>query len=258
MIYTYKFSEDTKEFLYKEEAFLDPLESELQETEIYLLPADSTFTPCELKEKDKHAIVWNGSEWIYVEDHRQKRDTGGVVIEGTGTPYWMEEDTYESQPRYMTTLGSLPDNALLTKPEKPIELLIKESRSKVDSYTHGAIIRGFDYTINGEQLHFSYDIEDQQNFSDTYNAISMKKLMGVQNLPDTIEWNGWRNYVSSESKGELVVLTLDADLFIELYTQGAFVHKQTFLEIGKQRKKLIEGCTTKEELNNLLVEWNLA
>lgn len=51
--------------------------------------------------------------WDYVEDHRQGK--------GRGTPYWLpaEGDDYTSPPRYMGTLGPLPDGAVTERPEKP-------------------------------------------------------------------------------------------------------------------------------------------
>lgn len=114
---TYKFDEQMKEFLYAEEAFLDPLETEQQGKEVYLLPADSTFT-APLEAKEGYAVCWNGTAWEYVEDHRQKRDRGGVPIEGTGTAYWLPGDTWQSQARYMKELGPLPEGAVTVKPEK--------------------------------------------------------------------------------------------------------------------------------------------
>lgn len=147
----------------------------------------------------------------------------------------------------------------LVNPKEP-EPTFKEVKaaalSRIDFATSAAILDGFNYTIDSEELHFSYDTEDQQNFSDTFNAISMKLLMNVQNLPDTIDWNGWRNH-TSDFKGELVVLTLTPEMFLELYTSGALVHKSINLEIGKQRKQAIESCTSVEEINTLLAEWNL-
>lgn len=141
-------------------------------------------------------------------------------------------------------------------PKQPISELRTAALSRIDSVTSTAILAGFDYTINGETLHFSYLAEDQQNFSDTFNGVAMKKLMGVKELPETIDWNGWKN-PTPESKGELIVLTLTPESFIALYTQGAFVHKQTHLEIGKQRKKAIEAATSAEEINKLLEEWEV-
>ena len=128
---TYKFDRETKEFLYAEEAFLDPLETEQQGQPVYLLPADSTFT-APLESKDGYAVVWNGEAWESIEDHRPARDKGGVIMEGSGTPYWLPGDTYESPARSMTELGPLPKGAMLMKPEKPAAVLAAELQA---SYT---------------------------------------------------------------------------------------------------------------------------
>lgn len=141
-------------------------------------------------------------------------------------------------------------------PELTLSELRTAALSRIDSATSAAILAGFDYTIEGETLHFSYDQFDQSNFSDTFNGVAMKKLMDIEELPETIDWNGWRNH-DSENKGELVVLTLTPESFLALYTQGALVHKQTYLEIGKQRKKAIESAETVEEINNLMQEWEI-
>ena len=122
---TYKFDHETKEYLHAEEAFLDPLESKAQGKPVYLLPADSTFT-APLKAKEGYAVCWNGMVWKYIEDHRQKYDTGGTLIKDTGTPYWMPKDNWQTPARYMKDLGKLPDGAVLNKPEKPIEVVAEE------------------------------------------------------------------------------------------------------------------------------------
>lgn len=144
----------------------------------------------------------------------------------------------------------------LTFSEPTFDEVRTTALSHIDSVTSSNILAGFDYKINNEILHFSYNHEDQLNFSDTFNGIAMKKLMGVEDLPETIDWNGWRNPTES-SKGELVVLTLTPEDFLTLYTKGALIHKQTHLEIGKQRKKLINDAITIEEINSLLKEWNI-
>lgn len=127
---TYRFNPETKEFLIAEVAFLDPLETKRQGKNIYLLPADSTFTE-PLEPKPGHAVVWNGTAWEYVEDHRRTRDKGGVIVEGSGTPFWMPGDTWKSQPRYMKELGKLPEGAMLEKPEKPLDTLREEKLSEL-------------------------------------------------------------------------------------------------------------------------------
>ena len=125
-MYVYRFDPVTKEYLGKEEAFRDPLESQKQGKNVWLLPADSTFTEPDMTPHGM-ALVWQGTHWQQVEDHRQKRDGGGVVIDGSGTPYWLKGDTWESPARYMTELGPLPEGALLERPEKPAEVVAEEA-----------------------------------------------------------------------------------------------------------------------------------
>lgn len=100
----YKYNEKTKEYIRTEQAQLDPLETKKQQKNIYLLPANATFTkPPEAQEK--FARVWNGEAWEQVEDNR-------------GVEYWLPEDTYGSPAREMKELGALPEGATLTPPEQ--------------------------------------------------------------------------------------------------------------------------------------------
>ena len=237
---TYKYHSETKEYLYAEEAFLDPLESEQQGRDVYLLPADSTFT-VPLEAKDGYAVCWNGTTWEYVEDHRQKRDMGGVPIEGTGTAYWLPGDTWETEPREMKDLGPLPDGATLDRPEKSLEELKADKVSQIDAETSAAILAGFDYTIDGTSYHFSYDSFDQQNFSDTANMCQLA-LAGTPGLPTSVVWNSYLE------DGTLVQQTFDAQSFLALYTAGAMQHKATQMTIGGQRKAKVWAAQTKEEI----------
>ena len=125
-MYAYKFDHETKEYLYAEEAFRDPLESQKQGKDVWLLPADSTFTE-PLSAKKGYAVAWCGTAWGYIEDHRQKRDGGGEIVEGSGTPYWLPGDTWQTPARYMTELGKLPEGAMLESPEKPAEVVAEEA-----------------------------------------------------------------------------------------------------------------------------------
>jgi hypothetical protein len=145
-------------------------------------------------------------------------------------------------------------------PEPTLDEVRTTALSRVDAATSSAILAGFDYEIDAgggaEVLHFSYDSFDQQNFSDTFNGVAMKKLMGVEELPETIEWNGWRGH-NAESKGELVRLTLDVPTFLALYTGGALVHKAVQMEIGGRRKEAINAAETVEAVEALLTEWGI-
>lgn len=155
---TYKFKAETKEYLYAEEAFLDPLESKVQGKPVYLLPADSTFTEPPTT-KEGHAVCWNGKAWEHIEDHRQERDKGGVVIEGSGTPYWMPGDTWQTPARYMAELGKLPEGAMLKKPEKPAEVLAEEELARAKAERADLVEKS---TVEIDGMVFDAD-EDSQN-----------------------------------------------------------------------------------------------
>lgn len=104
-------------FVGAEETELDPLESEAQGKEIYLLPPNATFSVPE--EKEDFAPVWDGEKWTQIEDHR-------------GTKYWLPDDKHGSPAREMKELGALPAGASLTEPEPTAEELaaIELTRAK--------------------------------------------------------------------------------------------------------------------------------
>ena len=139
--------------------------------------------------------------------------------------------------------------------KQPLSELRTAALSRIDSATSSAILAGFEYEVEGESLHFSYDSFDQQNFSDTANG-ALLAMQGVESVPTSVKWNGWRNH-SAEYKGDLVRLVLDVQTFLALYTGGALVHKSVQMEIGGQRKAAIEAAETVEEINALLEGWKI-
>ncbi|WP_458400033.1 DUF4376 domain-containing protein [Mailhella sp.] len=131
--------------------------------------------------------------------------------------------------------------------------------ARIDAATSKAILAGFEYEVETgegkEVLHFSYQHDDQQNFSDTANG-ALLAMQGVESVPTSVKWNGWRNH-NAKSKGELVRLVLDVQTFLALYTGGALVHKAVQMEIGGQRKAAVEAAETVEEINALLEGWGV-
>ena len=103
----YKYDEQTKEYIGEEQALIDPLESELQGKEIYLLPANATFEKPNLQ--NGFASVWNG-KWENIEDNR-------------GKEYWLNTDTFGTPAKTMKELGAFPANAVFTAPVKTLEQL---------------------------------------------------------------------------------------------------------------------------------------
>ena len=109
----------------------------------------------------------------------------------------------------------------------------------IDEETSAAILAGFDYTLRGETLHFSYDTFDQGNFTD---AASAATLAVMQQQDQSVTWNAYR------ADGELVRLTLNVAEFLELFTSGALVHKAAMMEQGGIRKAVVVAATTLEEV----------
>lgn len=68
----YLYDENTKEYKGYTEAQLDPLESEAQGKDVYLIPANATFTQV-LEQKAGYAILWKNTKWEYEVDKRGLR-----------------------------------------------------------------------------------------------------------------------------------------------------------------------------------------
>ena len=87
-----------------------------------------------------HAARWTGSAWEVVEDHRQHMDSKGT--KQGGTPYWLpaDGDDYTSPPRYMDSLGPLPDGAVTERPEKPLSVLKAEKEREIKAACDAAIV----------------------------------------------------------------------------------------------------------------------
>lgn len=142
---------------------------------------------------------------------------------------------------------------MMRVPDPTLNEVRTRAISRVDAHTSATILAGFDYTVAGEVLHFSYDSFDQANFNQTANIATLA-LQGVEGIPTSVTWNAYRNY-TKETGGELVRIEFTAQEFLALYVAGASNNKATVMEIGGQRKEALNACTSIEEINNLLEEW---
>lgn len=177
-----------------------------------------------------------------------------VPNEGEWSELWSEVNEW---------VNEHPDKLLhetIPSEEETLEEVKINARNQIDLETSKAITSGFDYEIDSgdgtlELLHFSYDMYDQQNFADTANvailSISMSQNVESMSIPTSVTWNAYRNY-TVETGGELVRLNLNARSFLELYTNGALVHKATQMELGGQRKAAVEEAKTIEEVESIL------
>ena len=104
---------------------------------------------------------------------------------------------------------------------------------EIDEQTSMTILNGFMYNIDDVDYHFSYDAFDQQNFSDSANMANIIKAGGTSTIT-TVFWNAYKDW--DGEKGTLVRIELDVDKFLDLYVNGALLHKSTIMAEGGDRK----------------------
>ena len=135
-----------------------------------------------------------------------------------------------------------PECVTEEKPYVPtLEELKAAKKAQIDAETSASILAGFDYPVDGVTYHFSYALDDQQNFSDTVNVCLMKQS-GMLGLPDSLTWNAYT------PGGELARLTFDAPGFLALYANGAMRHKNETMQRGGERKAAVQAAATAEEV----------
>lgn len=120
----YIYSTTTHEFIETVPCFPDPVRSRLEGREVYLLPANATFTAPPAK-RTGYTAVWNGAGWTETEDHR-------------GVQYWPKGASYNSSPVEMKELGPLPDGASLTRPEQTDEEKAAEEKRRKQAEAEAA------------------------------------------------------------------------------------------------------------------------
>lgn len=163
-----------------------------------------------------------GDTLYHVPNEGEWKEMFGVLTEYVSeSPEVLHDD-----PAYTPTLDDLKE--------------IKKAR--IDMETSETIITGFNYSLNGIAYHFSYALDDQQNFSDTANICLMKQA-GMPDLPDSVMWNAY-----TVPGNELIRLTFDAPSFLALYAGGAMRHKNDTIQRGGKRKAAVEVATTAEEV----------
>lgn len=157
---------------------------------------------------------WNGTEWEVQDDHRQVMDERGRIIEDSGTPYWLPEDTYQSPARYLTTYGPLPDDAILTKPVKPLPtfnetkttLLEKLAGDVKEAETNG-------YTMS--VLGFNIDATER-SYTDTQGLITKMTERGIDKEMFCDHENQFREVTMEEVK----------TIHLEIIEYGQFIYAQ--------------------------------
>ena len=160
-----------------EETELDPLESELQGKEIYLLPPNATFDAPEKKEG--FAPIWNGVKWEQVEDHR-------------GTKYWLPEDKHGDPAREMKELSSLPEGASFTEPEPTDEELAIKVRAE-----RNMKIAETDYYIMSDYPSNPQNLEELKVYRQ-----ALRDLPKQEGFPRDVRWPDVPKFLCKDSESK--------------------------------------------------------
>ena len=211
----YKYDEQTKEYIGTEQALIDPLETELQGKEIYLLPANATFEKPSLQ--DGFASVWNGEQWKNIEDNR-------------GKEYWLDTDSFGTPAHTMKDLGAFPANAVFTAPTKTLEQLKQDKILALKTIRDTEEVNPIAY--NGNL--FDYDDKARDRINSAIIALSI--------TGQSIEWTTADNtnvaVTADDLRGVIAAVAMRSN---ELHAKY------------RELKELVLACTTKEQLEK--IEW---
>lgn len=86
--------------------------------------------------------------------------------------------------------GATPGSHVHAECTPSLDELKAAKKAQIDAETSAVILAGFDYAVDDTTYHFSYALDDQQNFSDTANVCLMKQA-GMPGLPDSVMWNAY-------------------------------------------------------------------
>lgn len=136
LVYLYQ---EQSPFEYQSErpAFIDPLETEAQGHDVYMLPPNATFT-APMEARKGYARCWNktSQKWEEVEDHR-------------GVKYWLPEQKHGDYPHTMKDLGPLPKGATTTEPPESREQKLAKLLPAVELALNAFVrTRGYDSIIS--------------------------------------------------------------------------------------------------------------
>lgn len=222
----YKYIEDTKEYIRTEQAQLDPLESKKQSKNIYLLPANATFT-APPAEKEGFARIWTGESWQEVEDHR-------------GTEYWLPGEGYGTPAHEMKNLGPLPEGATTTAPEQTLDELKAAKLVKVNFWTEAKITGGFVSSASGEAVTYDSDKDTQLTMQGI--ALNVNTELFAEKYPTGCPVRG---YPAGSDTKQIYMLTPTQ---VMQWQADLSIHIGTCKQNGWAKQAEVAAAQSKEEL----------
>lgn len=201
-----------------------PYTHNLPATKGTLCPDNALRIAPEFKEGFIPILNKMGDGWDYIEDHRQKKDERDVIIEGTGTSYWLAEDNYQSKAKYMSNLGQLPSGVLLVKPAKTladfkVEALEKIKQRAKEEEADAYIISSLGFKADASR-------NAKEDVSGIVQAMANADFM-------SIPFRDYDNSFHVLSLGDIKILQS------EIINKGIWIYKHKW-----DMQALIEKCTT--------------
>lgn len=209
----YKYDGLTKEYIGTEQALIDPLETELQGKEIYLLPANATFEKPNLQ--DGFASVFNG-KWENIEDNR-------------GKEYWLADDEYGTPAHTMKDLGAFPAGAVFTAPAKTIDELKADKINEFKSIRDTEEVKPIAY----QGYSFDYDDKARDRISAAIIALDVSKGQIAWTTADNTE------------------VMVNADDLRGVIANVAVRSNELHVKY-RELKEQVNACTTKEALEKIV------
>lgn len=211
----YKYDEKTKEYIGTEQALINPLETESQGKEIYLLPANSTFEKPNLQEG--FASVFNNGKWENIEDNR-------------GKEYWLDTDSFGTPAKTMKDLGAFPTGAVFTAPAKTLDELKADKINELKSIRDTEEVKPIRYNGN------LFDLDDKAR--DRINSAIIALALTGQ----SIKWPTADNtnvLVTADDLGYVIV--------------AVTVRSNKLHTAYRAAKEKVLNATTKEEVEQVVL-----
>lgn len=120
--------------------------------------------------------------------------------------------------------------------------MLEAAKKVINQYSTRAIFYGFWYEFHDENYFFTYDLYDQQDFSD--NAILA--LSGE----DT-------SLLARTEANEMIKINLSPNEMLALHKYALKVHKQTYIDLSLERKNEILNIHSETELKEKMNEYGL-
>ena len=217
----YTYDENTKELIGTQNAFIDPLESEKQGKDVYLIPQNGTDKePPKIEENQ--AVIFNGDEWEIVADYR-------------GKTYYIGTEQHE-----MKELGDLPNGATF-EPVEPEKTLSELKSDKLSELT--AITSKYDnQLVNNEMI-----IKSSLGFTINADLRSQNNLRGL--IAIGIEPV---NFVTADNSVKSLILEQLNVLLSECAQNGQHLYLLKW-----QYREQIEQAQTVEELNAIEIKFTM-